>query len=74
MTYREYKSLNLKVKISTNQIDFLDVTFDLIYENFQCYRKNNANPNFIHSNSISLSSVIRHISFIGRTSDLRTLF
>lgn len=42
----------VKVKLPTNfkQLNFLDVTLDLVYDNFQPYMKNNDNPIYIHPN------------------------
>lgn len=63
--HRELKSLNLKVKITTNikQADFRDVTLDLmndVNDVFQPYIKANANPIYIHPDSNHPSSVIKN--------------
>lgn len=51
LIHREFKSLNLNVKISANikRVAFLDVT-NLVHNNFQLNIKNNANLIYIHPN------------------------
>lgn len=63
MIHRELKDLGLKTKLTTNikQVDFLDVTFDLMNSSYQPYVKTDSNPVYVHHNSNHPKSVIKHI-------------
>lgn len=61
LIHRVFKCLHLRVKINSNirQVDFLDITLNLVLNNFQPFLKNNVSP--INPNSNHPTSVIKHI-------------
>ena len=59
-----FESIGFKIEIVTNltEVDFLDVTFNLLNNTYRPYKKPNDNPTYIHTSSNHPPQIIKQLS------------
>ena len=59
-----FKSIDFKIEITTNltEVDFLDVTFNLVRNTYRPYKKPNDNLKYINTSSNHPPQIIKHLT------------